>query len=78
MGFCTDFQEEATALQHSGKLLGSKVIFTPKFHCKFAREGIEYNWAHAKAKMRATPPHKKKGRADFIKVVKKVFVLKRC
>ncbi|KAI2491822.1 hypothetical protein MHU86_22728 [Fragilaria crotonensis] len=71
MGSCTDFQEEETALQHLGSQLGSKVIFTPKFHCEFAGEGIEYNWAHAKAKMRATPLREKKGRANFIKLVKK-------
>ncbi len=71
MGCCTDFQEEETALQHLGKQLGSTVIFTPKFHCEFAGEGIEYNWAHAKAKMRATPLREKKGRANFIKLVKK-------
>jgi hypothetical protein len=49
-----------------------QVIFTPpKFHCEFAGEGIEYNWAHAKAKMRATPLCEKKGRANFMKLVNK-------
>ncbi len=47
------------------------MIFTPKFHCEFAGEGIEYNWAHAKAKMRVTPLREKKGRANFIELVKK-------
>ena len=49
MGQCTDL-EENTALQFLGKQLGLWVLFTPKFHCEFAGEGIEYNWAHAKAK----------------------------
>jgi hypothetical protein len=71
MGQCTDFQEEETALQHLGSQLGLRVLFTPKFHCEFAGEGIEYNWAHAKAKMRTTPIREKKGRANFIELVKK-------
>ncbi len=78
MGCCTDFQEEETALQHLGKQLGSKVIFTPKFHCKFAGEGIEDNWAHAKAKMRATPLCEKKGCAKLFSSSRNVFVLKWC
>jgi hypothetical protein len=71
MGQCTDFKEEETALQFLGKQLGLRVLFTPKFHCKFAGEGIEYNWAHAKAKMRITPLREKKGRANFISLVMK-------
>ena len=71
MGCCTDFKEEETALQHLGSQLGLKVVFTPKFHCEFAGEEIEYNWAHAKAKMRATPLREKKGRANFMKLVNK-------
>ena len=71
MGQCTDFQQEETALQHLGSQLGSKVILTPKFHCEIAGEGIEYNRAHAKAKMRAAPIREKKGRANFIELVNK-------
>lgn len=71
MGQCTDFKEEETALQFLGKQLGLRVLFTPKFHCEFAGEGIEYNWAHAKAKMRVTPLREKKGRANFIALVMK-------
>ena len=56
MGQCTDFKEEDTALQFLGKQLGLRVLFTPKFHCEFAGEGIEYNWAHAKAKIQITTP----------------------
>ncbi len=71
MGQCSDFKEENTALQFLGKQLGLRVLFTPKFHCEFAGEGIEYNWAHAKAKMRITPIREKKGRANFIALVMK-------
>jgi hypothetical protein len=58
---CSDFIHEETALQYLGSQLGLKVMLTPKFHCEFAGEGIEYNWAHAKAKMRRTPIREKKG-----------------
>ncbi len=71
MAQCTDFKEEETALQFLGQQLGLRVLFTPKFHCEFAGEGIEYNWAHAKAKMRITPLREKKGRQNFIALVKK-------
>ena len=72
MGQCTDFKEEDTArLEFLGKQLGLRVLFTPKFHCEFAGEGIEYNWARAKAKMRTTPLREKKGRVNFIALVMK-------
>jgi len=71
MAQCTDFKEEETALQFLGQQLGLRVLFTPKFHCEFAGEGIEYNWAHAKAKMRITPLREKKGRVNFIALVMK-------
>jgi hypothetical protein len=44
-------------------------MLTPKFHCEFAGEGIEYAWAQAKAIMRRTPLRDKKGRANFINLV---------
>ena len=71
MGQCSDFMEEDTALQFLGKHLGLRVLFTHKIHCEFAGEGIEYNWAHAKAKMRIAPIRQKKGRANFIALVMK-------
>ena len=71
MDKCSDFKDEETALQFLGKQLGLRVLFTPKFHCEFAGKGLEYNWAHAKAKMRTTPIREKKGRANFIALVMK-------
>ena len=71
MGKCTDFLEEETALQYLGSQLGLRVLFTPKFHCEIAGEGIEYNWAHAKAKMKVTPIRDKKGRSQFMSLVRK-------
>jgi hypothetical protein len=53
-------KSDAHALQYLRSQLGIKVMLTPKFHCKFAGEGIEYNRAHAKAKMQRTPIREKK------------------
>ncbi|KAI2490938.1 hypothetical protein MHU86_23626 [Fragilaria crotonensis] len=69
MGNCYDFKTEETALQFLGSQLGLRVMLTPKFHCEFAGEGIEYTWAQAKALMRRTPMREKKGRANFINLV---------
>lgn len=69
MGNCFDFVTEETALQYLGSQLGLQVMLTPKFHCEFAGEGIEYAWAQAKAMMRRTPMREKKGRVNFINVV---------
>jgi hypothetical protein len=69
MGNCFDFKTEETALQFLGSQLGLQVMLTPKFHCEFAGEGIEYAWAQAKAIMRRTPMREKKGRINFMNVV---------
>ena len=69
MGDCFDFKTEETALQFVGAQLGVQVMLTPKFHCEFAGEGIEYAWAQAKSVMRRTPMREKKGRANFINLV---------
>ena len=71
MGHCQNFREEQTASQHLGSQLGVEVIFTPTFHCEFAGEGIEYNWAHAKSEIRATPLGETKGHANFMNLVMK-------
>ena len=71
MAQCTNFKEEETALKCLGQQLGLRVPFTPNFHCKFVGEGIECNWAHAKAKMWITPLREKKGRVNFIALVMK-------
>ncbi|KAI2495979.1 hypothetical protein MHU86_18546 [Fragilaria crotonensis] len=71
MGNCNDFKTEETALQFLGSQLGVQVMLTPKFHCEFAGEGIEYAWAQAKALMRRTPMREKKGRVNFMNLVTK-------
>jgi hypothetical protein len=46
-------------------------LFTSKFHCEVLGKGIEFKWAHAKAKIRITPIREKnRPRANFIEVVK--------
>jgi hypothetical protein len=69
MGNCSDFKAEKSALEFLGSQLGCKVMLTPKFHCEFAGEGIEYSWAQAKAIMRRTPIGERRGRANFIPLV---------
>ncbi|KAI2497985.1 hypothetical protein MHU86_16483 [Fragilaria crotonensis] len=73
LGQCSDFKEEDTALQFLGKQLGLRVLFTPKLHCEFAGEGIEYNWVHAKAKCES-PPFAKERASKFHRSCDKVFM----
>lgn len=40
---------------------GLSVLITPKFHCEFAGEGMEYNWTFAKTKMRMAQICENKG-----------------
>jgi hypothetical protein len=46
------------------------VDLTPKFHAELAGEGVEYNWAHAKAYYRRVPLVRKKGRDNFKALVR--------
>jgi hypothetical protein len=55
MAECKDFKNEETALQYLGRQLGVIVELMPKFHAKFAGEGVEYSWAHAKSYYRRVP-----------------------
>jgi hypothetical protein len=48
MSLLTDFIEEETLLQYHGRLLGVKVVRTPKCHPEIARKGIEYDWGCGK------------------------------
>jgi hypothetical protein len=51
-------------------LAGVTVDLTPKFHAELAGEGVEYNWAHAKAYYRRVPVSRKRGRENFKELVK--------
>jgi hypothetical protein len=61
---CTDFKNEKFDLEHlaaelSGRDTTISILFTPKFHCELAGEGIEYCWGAAKRMYRKLPLHQK-------------------
>jgi hypothetical protein len=50
---CKDFKEEMCDLEYLAKELGGRdatitILFTPKYHCELAGEGIEYCWGATK------------------------------
>ena len=50
---CTDFRTEVTDLEHLAREISTvhqliSILFTPKFHCELAGEGIEYSWGASK------------------------------
>jgi len=66
-----DFKTEKTDLENLCIQLGtnigikSTILYTPKFHCKLAGEGIEYAWGAATWFYRRTPLNKKRTVAGF-------------
>ncbi len=50
-----DFEEEESLLQSIGQLMGVTIDCTPKCHCEFAGEGIEYSWGCSKNEYRGKP-----------------------
>ena len=71
MSLLTDFIEEETLLQYHGRLLGVKVVRTPKCHPEIAGEGIEYDWGCGKGFYRRLPLSAKKTKNKFRESVKK-------
>ena len=69
MAECSDFKAEKSILQYIGDEYSVKVIFSPKYHCELAGEGIEYAWGFAKCLYRRIPLIKKKSLANFLKCV---------
>ena len=73
---CADFLAEKTDLEHLvDKISGDKpcrfsIIFTPKFHCEIAGEGIEYSWGASKKWYRRRSYADKRSFANFLKLVK--------
>jgi len=72
---CTDFRSEVTDLEHLAGELSSpdhhiKILFTPKFHCELAGEGIEYSWGASKRYYRSQPLSKKKSYRSFDELVR--------
>ena len=69
----TDFIEEETLLQYHGRLLGVKVVRTPKCHPEIAGEGIKYDWVCGKGFYRRLPLSAKKTKNKFRESVKRVL-----
>ena len=72
---CQDFREEMSDLEYlleeisaDSEVSGAcnfSLIFTPKYHCELAGEGIEYSWGMAKKIFRGTPLAQRKSYEQF-------------
>jgi hypothetical protein len=61
---CADFKDEKSDLEHlatdlSGRDTTISILFTPKYHCELAGEGIIYCWGAAKGMYQKLPLNKK-------------------
>jgi hypothetical protein len=68
---CSDFKNEVTAMEDLATKLAINdrstvsIIYTPKYHCEIAGEGIEYSWGLCKRYYRNLPLQRKKGLNNF-------------
>jgi hypothetical protein len=67
---CADFKNEVTAMQELAKEMSDdttsfEVLYTPKYHCEIAGEGIEYSWGLSKKEYQSLHWNKKKGLTTF-------------
>ena len=67
---CIDFKHEITAMEDLAVKLSTatstvKVLYTPKYHCEIAGEGVEYSWGISKKFYRSLPLSVKKGLVNF-------------
>ena len=72
---CTDFRTEVTDLEHLAREISTvhqliSILFTPKFHCEFADDGIAYSWGASKRYYRKQPFSKKKLFKNFENLVR--------
>ena len=73
---CTDFTEQKTDIDQLcdeisiNYLCKSSILFTPKYHCKLAGEGIKYSWGASKRVYRRKPLSEKKQSAHFKALVR--------
>ena len=72
LGQCKDFREEQSQLEKIADSYGYEVWFTPKYHCEFAGEGIEYMWGYMKLLYRRIPKKDKNKKENFIASVKRI------
>ena len=66
-----DFATETTDLQQLGMGLSTddakvQIMYTPKYHCEFAGEGIEYAWGFCKKVLRGLPLSDKRTLETFL------------
>ena len=64
-----DFASEQTLLQYHAKVLGVKLIRSPKCHPEIAGEGVEYGWGLSKMLYRRSPSSCKRNKDAFHKLV---------
>ena len=68
---CSDFKQQKTDIEQlCDELCFNKdynmfILFTPKYHCELAGEGIEYTWGASKRYYRKEPLAMKKQSKDF-------------
>ena len=75
---CKDFREEKMDLEYMVEELGVeldtdcifRVLFTPKYHCEMAGEGIDFTWGAGKHWYRKLPMKDKRSFAMFEQSVK--------
>ena len=78
---CSDFKNEISDLEHLTKEISklhninSEILFTPKFHCELAGEGIEYSWGASKKIYRRYPLKRKRFASKFEACVKRSISL---
>ena len=71
-----DFKAEMTDLEHLAKEVSTEhsndflILYSPKFHCELAGEGIEYSWGASKRLYRKKPLYQKRSFEKFIGSVK--------
>ena len=70
---CKDVKSEKSILQFIGDMCGVQVIFTPKYHCELAGEGIEYAWGFAKCPYRRIPIKRRRNKEGFLTCVSEVL-----
>jgi hypothetical protein len=70
---CKDFKSEKSILHFIGDMYGVEVMFTPKYHCELAGEGIGYAWGFAKCRYRRIPIIRRRNKEGFLPCVSEVL-----
>lgn len=72
----SDFQNEVSEMEYIASELSDnevkfKIIFTPKYHCEMAGEGIEYSWGFFKKWFRKQPLSDRQSCKTFVESTKR-------